>query len=280
MEDYSGHGQYGYDGGEDSRGGFMSSQSGDGTKKTHGMPSLRPVTIKQINSITQVHPDMPSSLDGEDVKQASYLGCNADSLVYITFVGVIRNVSVQNINITYTIEDGTGQIDVRVWSDKSEYEDSEAQQSIFEANQYVRIHGDIKLYNDKIYISGNNIRPVTDFNEITYHNLEALYVHLQKTRGPLGESGQAGQFNLSGSAYANPSFGAGVGGGLKPDQQKVYTFICENSGSKEGIHIDSILNALAGQVSSQQVRDALEWLTSEGHIYTALDDYHYKNIGA
>jgi len=26
--------------------------------------------------------------------------------------------------------------------------------------------------------------PITDFNEITFHFLEAIYVHLEATRGP------------------------------------------------------------------------------------------------
>ncbi|KAJ1677771.1 ATP-dependent RNA helicase dbp10, partial [Spiromyces aspiralis] len=155
-------------------GGFMSSQGGgEESKRNYANQSLRPVTIKQILEVSPPHPDMPHKLDGEELKQ-------------LTFVGVIRNIEVQSINATYFIEDGTGQIEVRVWgNDGDDPVSSMEQQEGIGVNKYVRVYGDLKFFNNRRNILGHSIKPIKDFNEITYHYLEALYIHLTKTRGPV-----------------------------------------------------------------------------------------------
>ena len=63
-----------------------------------------PVTVKQLLEATQAHPDAKFKIDDVEVG-------------LITFVGVVRNVSVQSTNATYRIEDGSGIIDVKHWID-------------------------------------------------------------------------------------------------------------------------------------------------------------------
>ncbi len=43
---------------------------------------------------------------------------------------------------------------------------------------YVSVMGQIKSFNGKRHISAQNIRPITDHNEVFYHLLESLYVTL------------------------------------------------------------------------------------------------------
>lgn len=38
------------------------------------------------------------------------------------------------------------------------------------------------MFNQKQYIQVHSIRPVTNLNEVTYHNLEVLTVHVSATR--------------------------------------------------------------------------------------------------
>jgi replication factor A2 len=40
----------------------------------------------------------------------------------VTFVGIIRNLARNATNISYNIDDGTGMVDVRVWSDNASSE--------------------------------------------------------------------------------------------------------------------------------------------------------------
>ena len=48
----------------------------------------------------------------------------------------------------------------------------------------MRVIGNLKTFNHKRSINAQVIRKVSDFNEIQYHMLEAIYVHLYHTRGP------------------------------------------------------------------------------------------------
>jgi replication factor A2 len=49
---------------------------------------------------------------------------------------------------------------------------------------YVRVIGSLKSFNNKRSVNAQVLRKVEDFNEIQYHLLEAVYVHLYHTRGP------------------------------------------------------------------------------------------------
>lgn len=49
---------------------------------------------------------------------------------------------------------------------------------------YVRVIGQLKAFNNKRSINAQVLYLITDNNEIQYHMLEAIYVHLYHTRGP------------------------------------------------------------------------------------------------
>lgn len=76
-----------------------------GTQR-QGNNTLRPVTIRQILKAEQPHPDAEFTLDGTELGQ-------------LTFVAVVRNISRNATNVAYSVEDGTGQIEVRQWLDSS-----------------------------------------------------------------------------------------------------------------------------------------------------------------
>lgn len=76
------------------------------SQKRAGNNTLRPVTIRQILNAEQPHPDADFTLDGAELGQ-------------LTFVAVVRNVSRNATNVAYSVEDGTGQIEVRQWLDSS-----------------------------------------------------------------------------------------------------------------------------------------------------------------
>ena len=120
----------------------------------------------------------------------------------VTFVAYITNMARGNTNCSCTVEDGTGSIDVRVWLEtgdddtgklsgiecvyimrgvgivgpKAEYFCSE--------NVYIRVIGTLKTFANKKSINATVIKPITDHNEIHYHLLDVIRVHLNHTRGP------------------------------------------------------------------------------------------------
>lgn len=134
----------------------------------------------------------------------------------VTFVGTIVNIAKSATNVSSTIEDGTGSIDVRQWTDTADddtgkmagieyvvrlvllsltaYIWDEAIDVLFallfnhycRQGMYVRVHGDLKSFNNRRSVNATSIKKVTDHNEIQYHLLETVYVHLYHTRGPVG----------------------------------------------------------------------------------------------
>ncbi|KAJ2078710.1 Replication factor A protein 2 [Coemansia sp. RSA 988] len=266
-------------------GGWMNSGdggAGDDSNKSRGgyrNQTLRPVTIKQLVEVPQSSGDMPIHIDGDEIKQ-------------VTFIGVVRNITSQSVNVTYSIEDGTSKIDVRMWlnnnADAMGGDDSQNQMldPSIAKGKYVRVYGDLKFFNNTRHISAHKIRAVTDHNEITYHGLEAIYVHLTKTKGPAPGQKPAVGAAASGPMLTNPyaangggygGMGGGLGSGMAPNRAAVLEAIKKApENTREGVNISVIQNSLAGRFQNSEISDAVEWLINEGHVFTTLDDNHLQ----
>ncbi|KAG5998033.1 hypothetical protein E4U43_002512 [Claviceps pusilla] len=275
MSAYAGYSttSYGAQGGDDS-GGFLaggSQQGSQGGGKSYQDESLRPVTIKQILEAEEAYAGADFKIDNSTVTQ-------------ITFVGQIRNINPQPTNITFKIDDGTGQIEVKKWIDVDKQDDSNAE---FELDSHVRVWGRLKSFSNKRHVGAHVIRPVTDFNEVNYHLLEATYVHLFYTKGPLGQQqggGGAGGANgdsmfVDGGGYGIENGGGGGGNGAGqalsklsgcgPLARKVFKVIDDAPGN-EGIHLNVITSAL--KLSVRDVLSASDELLGQGLIYPTVDD--------
>jgi replication factor A2 len=234
------------------------SQGGDSAtqKRQFDKATLRPVTIKQLLDASHPNPDAEVvQIDGSDVSQ-------------VTIVGQVRNISAQTTNITYRLDDGTGTIDVKVWVE------SEAHQNPNEAARpkpvelgYARAWGKLKVLNNKRHLGATVIRPITDYNEISYHLLESTYVHLYHTRGPPetlqkdkeasggGDNRPAGNVNLS---------------GMSANARAVYMAIRKTPQTNEGLHASDIAQRTGLELN--EVLKAGDELQSIGSIYTTVDD--------
>merc|ERR1712167_481752 len=62
-----------------------------------------------------------------------------------------------------------------------------------------------------------------------------------------------------------------------PIQQAVNNFIKQHGNASEsGVELGNIIAGVSPQ-DPQSVKDAIEWLTNEGLVYTTLDDDHFKS---
>ncbi|PHH72087.1 hypothetical protein CDD80_4773 [Ophiocordyceps camponoti-rufipedis] len=276
MSAYAGYSKpsYGAQGGDDSGGFFaggsqQGSQAGAGTK-SYQDESLRPVTIKQVVEAEEIFSGADFRIDGSPVTQ-------------ITFVGQVRSINPASTNITFKIDDGTGQVEVKKWIDADKQEDANPG---FEIDSHVRVWGRLKSFSNKRHVGAHVIRPITDFNEVNYHMLEATYVHLVNTRGALGGAGGG---NAAGNTGGDGMFldgaagaGAGAGGGAQDAQmsgklsgcsaaaKKMYNFMNDTPGGNDGIHLNVITSS-----TGMPVRDVLtgaDELLGQGLIYTTIDD--------
>ncbi|EGP84368.1 unnamed protein product [Zymoseptoria tritici ST99CH_1A5] len=263
---------YGAQGGA-SGGGFMpgsqSANDNSATKRTgYGKDTLRPVTIKQLLDAHHPHPD------------ADHFMVDDTEMTQVTFIGQIRNISTQTTNVTYKMDDGTGSIEVKVWIDAEAFEPAEGggggggKQKPVEQG-YARVWGRLKAFNNKRHVGAINVRPIQDFNEISYHLLEATVVHLQLTKGPPGggNEGQQPGANGYGQQLAQQNGGGGGGGdisGVSASARKVYSCLKSTPQTNEGLHAQDI----AGRVNMElsEVMKAGDELLGLGRVYTTVDD--------
>jgi replication factor A2 len=137
------------------------------------------------------------------------------------------------------------------------------------------VWGRLKEFNDKRHVACHFLRPITDFNEIAMHLLEATAVHLYFTRGPPesanGVKSEGGMFVDGGSG------GGGMGGALRkipakysPNANKVLHLLQTEPQSNEGLNIQLIASKLG--MPPNDVLKAGDELLAEGIIYTTVDD--------
>ncbi|KAF2401323.1 replication protein A, subunit RPA32 [Trichodelitschia bisporula] len=260
-------GQVGGMGGGMGGGGFVASQnSPSGGGRNYENSSLRPVTIKQL-------------LDAQMADGSEEFTIDSRAIDQITFVGQVSNISAQSVRITYRLDDGTGIIEVKVFSPTEG--DHVTSRPNVEENSYVRVIGKLKSFQNKRHVGAHIIRPVTDFNEISYHLLEAATVHLYFKHGPPGAkdtSGSAGNMSgvqqggvATGGAGGGVSLGAdGLPPGLSAAARKVYHTLSNTPQSNEGLHLQDIANKL--HMDAAQVGRAGDELLEMGLIYTTVDD--------
>jgi replication factor A2 len=222
------------------------------------------VTIKQLLDCEEAYPDAELAIDGAPIHQ-------------VTFVGQVRAIQPQTTNITYRLDDGTAIIDVKKWVDAEKVDDGDPK---FAVDQYVRVWGRFKPFNNKKMVSALFIRAVDDYNEVNYHLLEATYVHLYFTKGlPAqhrgGDTAAAAAGDGGDSMFVDQYGGGGGGGPSKLDgcsrgAQTVYNFLQNTPGGNEGVHLNTILNGT--HMPARDVIAAADELLTQGLVYTTIDD--------
>lgn len=192
----------------------------------------------------------------------------------ITFVGQIRSISTQTTNITYKVDDGTGIVEVKQWIDtdaQNDPMDMDAKSKLAE-DVYCRVWGRVKAFNNKRHVGAHVIRPITDYNEINYHLLEATAVHLHFTRGPPSAQGGAAQKGANGVSGGQQAYDAGGMNGLPHMSQyarKVYQAL-QQTDSNEGLHVQMLASNIG--MPTNDVYKGAEELLGNGIIFTTVDD--------
>ena len=154
--------------------------------------------------------------------------------------------------------------------------------SNYRMDRYARVTGQLKSFTNKKHVGSHNIRPITDHNEVTYHLLEAVQVHIYFTRGlsPGSDNTANVTTNNSNNVMDYNMTGANAGGGqnsifagLTEPQRRVMKVLVDNDNPNDSAGVN--IRALAGPIP--KLDDILEELVSEGRIYTTIDDDHYKS---
>lgn len=142
-------------------------------------------------------------------------------------------------------------------------------------NEWARVWGRLKAYNNKRHVGVHVIRPITDKMDITYHLLEATYVHLYFTRGPLDQIKQEGGANGQDQQMQGDYGGGDAMNGrpmpsVSPSARRVYQILKSSPQNNEGLHAQNIA-ALCG-MNVADVMKAGDELQSHSMIFTTVDD--------
>lgn len=264
-------------------GGFAVDNNGPDAKgKQLNKQSLAPCTIKQLKNAPASGGDNGFSVDGKDLHQ-------------VTIVGLITHADEQNTNLQYTVDDGTDSINVKMWIDAATDEAAIEKRAQWREGAVVRVIGQMRAFNQVRSIVAFHIQPLTDFNEYTFHFIEVVHTHLRNTKGSAAEQGGA---PAAGAGMAGASMGVagGMAGGMAPQggagfapqpgfaansvastQETVMKYFTSYAETDIGCTITDCVSAMGPQgVTDAQVRTAVENLVNEGHLYSTIDDEHYK----
>uniref|UniRef100_A0A5K3EI49 RPA_C domain-containing protein n=1 Tax=Mesocestoides corti TaxID=53468 RepID=A0A5K3EI49_MESCO len=139
---------------------------------------------------------------------------------------------------------------------------------------YVRVYGHVRSFQGVRNVVAFKVFQTKDFNEITCHILETVYARMlhAKSRNPGGHSqalAKGGMTYMDSSSAAPASIG-----GLTVLQSQVLASVRAYP-DERGISVSQIREKLRG-VPEKQIRDDLDFLSAEGHVYSTVDDDHFK----
>lgn len=211
------------------------------------------------------------------------------SLHMVKIIGAVRSVDTQSTNIFYVLEDGTGVCDVKQWVDDNEPAAvTEMTKGAAIENVYVKVIGMIKEYEGKKQIVANSVHRLLSGNELTHHLLEVMYSTEKFERAdsivPPIMNMQNNNNNKSMGYNDNSSSGQGAeigngGGGNPVDMNKnsvmeVFQRLNDEA-SETGTSVQQCIAELP-HISEADVRDAINFLSEEGQLYSTIDENHFK----
>jgi replication factor A2 len=211
----------------------------------------------------------------------------------ITLVGQVVRKTIQSTNVELEIDDSTGKIGVRMWldlDDSGQEGDNSKTRTPWERGDYVRVIGNLRSFNNNRNVVAFRVQPVANFNEITYHLLDVIHVHLYNTKGPLEtpqlqtqqaetETANRGGPGKSGAQPRPQGYGQSASrtrSQFTPLQKAIMDVISSSGKPKTGCSVGEICAALKNFGTENDVREAIEFLNAEGHLYSTIDEEHYR----
>lgn len=175
----------------------------------------------------------------------------------------------------YQLEDSSGRVEVVQWVD-----DGNASTEHNEGDD-VRVVGSLRTQGDKKHVMAFKIAAVTSTAEMDAHLLQVVYSKLKMRQLQNAITGQVGG-NING--LSNSMLGGGLG--VLPAASAGQSFghkhydivygIIKGSMEEQGVNREHVNGQVKSKMSKQEMDSALDFLSSEGHIYSTIDEDHFK----
>eukprot|EP00871_Galdieria_phlegrea_P003556 jgi/Galph1/4200/GphlegSOOS_G2835.1 len=229
--------------------------------------SLQPVSLSQLVKATQEHPD--------DAFQV-----NDTPLRNVTFVGYIVTVNELSTNLCYKIEDGSASMEVRLYTFENDSEYQAQKLAALQPGVWVRVFGTLREFNGERSVKAHHIQPVEDLNEILFHRLQVIQVYIHQTQRAKNIGSTEDVHMKSFSGMNQRTFAPEMSEtGFTPIQQQILSTIRLLSKDFQGVSTQEIIANLQQKFDVNEIRQTIDILMNEGHIYSTIDEYHFQVCG-
>uniref|UniRef100_A0A3Q2TLW3 Replication protein A 32 kDa subunit-like n=1 Tax=Fundulus heteroclitus TaxID=8078 RepID=A0A3Q2TLW3_FUNHE len=239
------------------------SQSSIGTSSCKAAPSKKahleifPCTVSQLLAADKLTNDCFTICDCE--------------LNQVSIVGIIRGFAPFVTNVQYSVDDMTGSpLNVKLWVNTEDY----PPMIITSPGTYVKVIGSLRSCSGQRSLLAMTLRRVKDPNEISSHMLEVVQAHMQLFR-------KVFDVNMNATVVPQPEGSSGMHprgflpNGLSTVQGQVLHVIKMFSVHDEGISFHDLGTKL-DYINVRDIRSSLAFLINEGHIFSTIDEHHFK----
>ncbi|XP_012594017.1 replication protein A 30 kDa subunit [Microcebus murinus] len=183
----------------------------------------------------------------------------------VSIVGIIRQAERAQNGIIYKIDDMTSKpIEARHWLGR----DKVKQTTPLPVGVYAKVFGILKCSAGTKSLEVLKIRVLEDMNEFTVHILETVNAHMTLDKGREETAGE--------SVPLAPSQRDDVRESEESLIRKEVLRLIHECPRREGKSIQELQTQLCG-LSIKAIKEAIDYLTTEGYIYSTVDQEHFRS---
>ncbi|KAM3223307.1 hypothetical protein ACQJBY_056947 [Aegilops geniculata] len=222
--------------------------------KFRGASGTMPLTVKQIAD---------AQLAGTGEKGAPFVVDGVET-TNVRLVGMVSGKAERNTDVSFTLDDGTGRIDFIRWVNDAA---DSAETAAIQNGMYVAVIGSLKGVQDKKRATAFAVRPITDYNEVTLHFIQCVRMHIENTKSKVGSP-----------LHTNSSVGTPLSNRLSeaatpPSVKSNLAPVISGTNGSETDFYTQVLNVFREPANME----AIDYHVDVGHIYSTIDDFHYKS---
>jgi replication factor A2 len=198
-------------------------------------------------------------------------------------VGKVISVNEEQVTAKLVVDDGTGRLTAQMFLHGDDADIERQRLAELTPGKYVRLFGHMNGYGKEL--SAFSARPITDHNEVTYHLSQIIFQDLHLSKGGSDNFGMAAMPDMNSGApiggfgAAAPAAAAFGASGLNPIQDDVLKIFNapDAMNIEAGLTAHDIIARSNNRYNKGQVDDAIQYLVNDGHLYSTIDDQHYKS---